>query len=238
VSEILVAGTGRSGTLSWAKTLQTAGLDIPHEPSKPMLTLALPYWLCGGISDSRFDQILRDTTFGNDGASFHLFSAMVAPLQRRFPDARWLWPTRNAPDTVASMVACGWYDPAADNEFPAGPLWVWFADDKVQGWARPLWSLRPSAYLVGEMTWPEWRTLPQPGRCAWWWDYVWRQLRGVGLVYPVESHDPNRVLRWLGLPEQQKEWVANYSPEPPEVSGEVRGWVARFCSDGMDDLYG
>jgi hypothetical protein len=170
-------------------------------------------------------------------ASCFLFVHLAPLLDRLFPNAQWVWVTRNAPDTVASMIARRWWLPEDDEAWPV--VMSHPAGDSGGILSSAPWQCRPNGYTTGEMSFREWRTLPQAGRAAWWWDHVYRTMKNRHAIrYPVELQRPDSLMSLLGIP--WKSHVihrANPSPRRPELPADAQAWIDRFCAEGMDDLY-
>ena len=232
---ILVTGTGRCGTQSILDTLVDAGLRGEHEPNADIVSLIAAWWPGGGVSDDEALTWLRRVAW-QECASFFLFTPLAPLLDVLFPDATWIWVTRNAEDTVASMLARGWFRRSDDDGWPVVVSYP-AGSGKVMS-AGP-WRCRPNGYTLGAMTFSEWRDLPQAGRCAWWWQWVYDTLRQRNTVrYPVEGQRPDLLCRQLGLQFTSNLLrVSNHHPYPPVLPDGARPWVDRYCSEGMADLY-
>ena len=210
---ILVCGTGRSGTLTWARYLAAAGVQSAHEPNADLIMLATPYWLAGGMGDSQHTAWL-DSVQWPAGSAFFMYAAMIQPLDRlKMP--QWIWVQRDPYDTVASMLHNNWYDPELDSRWPVLFSWPNLEAGGAVMVNTPRWAYRPAAWMVGEMTGRQWLNLPQIERCAWWVGWASRQMRtklppGRTLITDLEA-DHNPVLRKLGLP-PVKRWRRNSTP--------------------------
>jgi len=232
-SLILVAGTGRCGTLTVTRSLQEVDVDAEHEPSRHLIGTVAAFWPGGAIDDVEALRLLSGCQWHEVNA-FYLYPVLLPLLQHRFPEARWLWVIRNAADTVASMVRHGWYRPEDDLPFPVTLL---YPQDGVI-FSSPPWHARPNAVICDGMPCREWELLPQAGRCAWWWDWVWRQMRQVECArYRIETQQPHLYHRALGFPDPKHWWVANMSDTRSEPDSDIVGWVDRFCAEGMAELY-
>lgn len=237
---ILVAGTGRCGTLSTIMLLEQAGLTAEHEPHREWIPAIVPFWLSGGLSLEQTAGWLGRMAWG-EAAGFYLFPALIEPLSKVFPEAVWLWPTRNPWDTVASMLHMGWYDRRDDDAWPLvlmAPTPGAAQVARVTAWAP--WGCRPNPVMVGEMGLKEWSALPQPARCAWWWGWVWQRMRSLEPCcrFPVEARRPDLPLEWLGLPKPPRDIVANHNGvRPKPLTVEERELVRPWVADGFDDLY-
>lgn len=231
---ILVTGTGRCGTYSIIRQLEDAGLQAAHEPSPPLVRMVAAYWPAGGMSDSAAVGVLQRVRWAQDANAHWLFTTMLPALDHVFPDARWLWLIRNAPDTVASMLAHNWFDPSRDDDLPV--VFMWPYGDDVQ--ART--TITPTGPSLGAMSLDMWRRLPQVGRCAWWWGWVYQQMRDRdGTRYQIETERPGWLLDALNIDHRpQGTFWANRSDRAPQLPPGADLWIDLFCKEGMAELYG
>ncbi|MEX1019313.1 MAG: sulfotransferase [Litorilinea sp.] len=155
-----VVGTGRCGTTSVARLLdQAPNCRCVHEWNPALIREGAEH-LYGKLSEAKLSQMLRatrpETVDGKIfGESNHQLGLFIPVLRKVFPDARFVWVTRDGRDTVASMYARNWY---AGNTFLLN----------ATAWER--WRLRGDG--VGAMSTWQWRTLFRFERCCWHWAYV------------------------------------------------------------------
>lgn len=230
---ILVTGTGRCGTLSVARLLQSAGLDVRHEPGAPYTMLPSAMWP-QGMDDLTAIGWLSMVDWGQGANVFWRYATMLPLLETMWPGSQWVWVHRRADATVASMLARGWWRPSDDEAWPALVIRPDGSTARVEKAGR----CRPNGYTLGDMEYAEWRSLPQIGRCAWWWGKVheimsaWRCIR-----FPIEAN-PGLLMDALGLPWDGRHWQMNRSDSVPDLPGCARLWIDRYCAEGMDGLYG
>jgi len=183
MKQTFVVGTGRCGTGSIAVAYHQAGVHAGHETALHVIPQICNAWVCGRYDLWQTASLLEQIRFPTVEASY-LLSELIGPLRLAFPDARFVWVSRNREDTVRSMVRKGWYDPADDMLWPVGVEW-WHRSETNGGAAKTVWPVqaaqRTTPPLVGEGTWRVWREVPQADRCRWWWDYC-QELIGVSLA--------------------------------------------------------
>ena len=173
--ELIVVGTGRSGTASVAAALRGV-----HEPNMiPVVYLAAAR-SHGWLSDRDIAVILEgETGDWPKVVSDYKQSELIDITSRMWPDCKYLWVTRNPADSVASMAAKGWYR-QSDDAYPPGYL-VWYQkleDGLSKSFATNDAGNRTRGDQTGDYTRDEWLGMGQVERCGWWWNYCNRVIAG------------------------------------------------------------
>jgi len=200
--ELIIVGTGRCGTHSIVHMLDAAGIQAEHEYHMLTVIPMVFYHQHHIWPDDVIAEMFDHLDWPRAVADFKL-SHLIPMLADLWPDTRFCWLTRNAADTVDSMVRTGWYLPEDDWEQPRG-WWVW----------RDSGSIHLDVNYKGHRTRPdrlglvsdgEWGSWPQVKRCAWWVRYCSDMIEtelgklDSGRWLRVDISDPSRLFDWLGV---------------------------------------
>lgn len=171
--QTVVVGTGRCGTMSAARAL-----DAEHEPNQnPTVYLAMAYshgwmkWNSCAVAMQQFDWPER--------ISDHRQSELIDVTARVWPGIEFVWMVRNPADTIASMVANGWYKPS-DDIYPPGYLTIYHDGPVFESVGKMTMINSPGnrtrGDIVGDFTFQEWSDMGQVERCGWWWNFCNRRI--------------------------------------------------------------
>jgi hypothetical protein len=141
---LIVVGSGRCGTRSFAEFFDTI-----HEPNPDPVVQTASSYSHGWFTDEQAATLLSTCRWPNVIVDYKQ-SELMPVTARMDPLPVYLWLVRNPADTVASMVAKGWYDPA-DDVYPLGYMKIYkLHEDGI----RPiLWaSSRPTSGRI----WGRW----------------------------------------------------------------------------------
>lgn len=235
-SPVICVGSGRCGTLSLAFMLLAHDQvqSVHHESIHDWVALSTAY----AYDPPRWEADVRkvaDAAYRHRQpisveADFKL-APVLSVVADELPDARFVWLTRNGPDTVRSMTRQGWY---TDEDF----------GDEAGDYGR--------ARLRGvELGVPEWWHLPFFERRCWYWGWInWtihNQLSKLDedrwLHVPIERVDQegvDAVFDWIGPSDTRPvPHVGNRSldRDRPTWSDSEREAFMRRCATAMDLLY-
>jgi hypothetical protein len=195
-----ILSTGRSGTMTIAKTLSLIdGCVCLHEPS-PELILEASAYHYGKYPKEDLIRILTDTRKPEINGSIYCesnqnLSLIIPVLAEVFPEARYIWLVRNGLDVVASAFQKQWYSgrSAKNKRYEdCSPLEKAWIDGRVEG------------DRCGEMTPDEWAKLDRFSRCCWYWGYINRVIENDLKTY---AHDKYFFLRLEDINEQMPDLI-------------------------------
>lgn len=213
---LFVLGTGRSGTQSTARLLDSLpGCCVVHEKKPELLQEGVDY-LSGKMPQRDMVNLLRQTrsadSIGGErlsGESNLRLSFVLPALSEAFPEARYLWMLRDGRDTVSSYVHRKYYHPR---------------------YRFKEWELQ--AHEIGEMSEKEWTRMNPFSRCCWFWSYtnctIQREAKRLNLkvhLCRIEDFDnelPN-IFSFLGLKDKVPQ-------QAPKVDASTRKLPWRYWS--------
>lgn len=203
---IVVVGTGRSGTHSIAELL-----NVPHEPEQFYTVPMAHYYTHRTWSDNDIMEVLNKPDWPPIVVDYKM--AELIPLLAANWNSRFVYVTRNAKDTVASMVEKGWYQ-AEDDKVAAVHVWWWLEPNKLYQDVN-FSGFRTRADKLGHMTTDEWAGMGQPERCCWWWTHSTQLITKYLLSLPplrvwigrLESLDTVSLLEFCGLLETRMDFL-------------------------------
>jgi acetyltransferase-like isoleucine patch superfamily enzyme len=168
-----VVGTGRCGSKSIAKVItQHPNITCWHEPNFQLVRLSSAYAhqkMTREAVENTLRFIYTKTSVfpaGFYGESDKKLSNLIEILDEIFPNARFLWLIRNAPDTVNSMYSRGWYSDRERRLIQSG-----CDEDRSEPWRKFYAENRPNAAQIGLMSEVEWERLTPFERNCWYWSY-------------------------------------------------------------------
>ena len=254
MTTFFVLTTGRSGSVAVARTLtQHPGCVCTHE-SQPWLIEESTRYAYGEVVAEVVEQRLREAFGGFSsgpgarGEADQKLSFVTGPLERAFPDARWIWLLRDGRDAVASMLShhYGWY-----SEADADPDWqraTGAADPNAELWMKH----RIRGDMAGDLAPDQWATMSQFEKCCWYWAYTNRRVadaisrRSENSVLLLKLEQLSRSLpdvwRFLSLPGAPIEPLRLNKNRLPTLrwrfwNDERRATFESWCSEGMDAWY-
>lgn len=152
-----VLSSGRSGSRTSARTLDGyRNCTCLHHPEPELVEEATQYFY-GELPGERIVDVLRRTRPigpANDVyGEVNLQHTLIVPLVLEvFPDARFVWLTRDGRDVVASMYYRGWYAPPDQTGVP-----LYWQRARLQG------------DRTGDFTSEQWQQMDRFAKCCWLW---------------------------------------------------------------------
>jgi hypothetical protein len=243
--QVFVVSTGRSGTLTLARLLDSVpGAAVDHE-REPRLVAESVAYLEGQLPHAEMVDLLRRTrsprAIGGErlsGEAHHRLSFVLPALAEAFPEARIVWLLRDGRPTVASLHHRGWYEPN-EAELRGPHKKVPWHENRVRG------------DLAGDLSPEEWAALDGFGRCCWYWSFanrlIQRDLGRLGLralKLRLEELDRRRpeLEAFLGLRAELPAARVEHRSKTPPIgwrlwSAERRQTFERVCGETMDEHY-
>lgn len=244
-----VLSTGRSGTMSIAKTLSLLhGIVCLHEPP-PELILESSAYHCGRIPAGEIKKIIRKTRKPEINGSIYCesnqtLSLLIPVLADLFPSARYIWLIRNGLDVVASAYQKQWYTGHSENHSryedgsPIEKAWI---DGRIRG------------DRCHDMSRQKWAELDRFGRCCWYWGYLNRVIENnlnqyaSGRYFVLRLEEIDRKLKdlvkWMGIEVAMLPLAERFNPakrEPYHWSKwtlEEKTTFEHFCGGLMNRFY-
>lgn len=243
---IVVVGSGRSGTHSITDLLQQAGLDAVHEPEQFAVVEMVYYWVQRMWPDDDIKTVLSQIEWP-EVVVHHKLTEVIPLIAELWPEVKFVWVTRNAKDTVASMIKKGWYNPD-DDWWPPVYVWWWTSPEKIYQDANYA-GHRTRADRLELMTQDEWEAMGQPERCCWWWAHSTRvaanylaELPGRWWAGKLEALNVESLLEFCGVDPTNK--VGAFGVTLPHSDQTEARWdpewepfYQRWCKD-LDQTLG
>ena len=211
-----------------------------HEPEQ-FYTVAMAHYYINRIwSDADIGVVLNKPDWPAVAADYKM--AELIPLLADLWDCRFVWVTRNARSTVASMVAKGWYLPS-DDEIAAVHIWWWLNPNKLwQDANYPGFRTRPDR--LGHMSHEDWQAMGQPERCCWWWQHSTRLIGDYLTALPgrwwggrLETLNASSLLEWCGVHKIQKFVVPHTDKTGAAWNPEWEPYWEKWCK-ALDEQLG
>ena len=152
-------------------------------------------------------------------------SELIGVTSVLWPEAQYLWMVRNPADTVASMVANGWYKPS-DDDYPPGYLVIYQNGPDFDSASRTTLinthGNRTRGDLTGDFTSDQWWKMSQVERCGWWWNYCNRriaeQLKSTGRKVELVRLEHVDHMDWPILNASETKPVSGWEPFVEEMA--------------------
>ena len=176
---LFVVGSGRCGTYSIAKAFKEMGYQSEHERWCTTTIQAGCWFATGRMSYTEARILLENIEWGQVEVDAKL-SELVPVLADVFPDAKFLWVTRDPEQVEQSMITRGWYR-ESDDFAPS----VYYAGWKKLGERMVLFlnlnhaGHRVNAWEVTDLPPEDWRSATQQIRCRWFIGWITARLEAT-----------------------------------------------------------
>lgn len=151
-----VLAPGRSGTTTIARVLSQHEECACFHERKPALIREASEYFCGDCSAERIAELLKESRSPLvDGKIYgeanQKLSLVIPVIREVFPEAQFIWLTRDGRDVVSSMYYRGWYDPTNENVVAK------WHESRLQG------------DRTGDYSTDSWNALDRFDKCCWIW---------------------------------------------------------------------
>ena len=237
-----ILSTGRSGSQTIASFISNSTKCVClHEP-EPRLIKEATQFIYGNFSEESLVNLLRSTRCSiKDGLPYgesnHKLSLVISALHKSFPEAKYVWITRDGRNAVASMYARGWY--GMKNYDPGFLIWE-------------KWRIKGDD--LGVMSHSRWTRFDSFEKCCWYWSFKNRLIgtefqknycNFVHIRLEELQERAEELFHFLGLSRIAKIEVPKLNEAKPKhhplywrswTSKQIKSFVY-LCGKDMDELY-